>query len=254
MIHAGSQGPVLVLSFNRPERRNAMHPDMLSELLRLFDQAAEDDTVRAVVLAGAGESFCVGADLKWLAGLNDPQEGVRSLVYLHHQTILRMRKLPKPIVAALKGPAAGGGVSFALAADYRCAAPSASFTLAYLRLGLTPDGGVSALLARSVGLARATELLLNNRTLSADEAQTWGLVNEVGPAYTVLRRACEVAEHLAQTAPPALVRTRELLDSAFALPLEGQLEEEAKAIVAAAGSEHFPAALQSFLAKRAVKP
>ena len=169
------------------------------------------------------------------------------LVAAHHAVISAMLDTPVPLIAAVNGATAGGGLSLALAADYRVASSRASFTAAYFRLGLPPDGGTSAFLERAIGASRAMELLLTNRRLSADEACAWGLVNEVVPEDALLDRACEVASRLVQPPGSTLLATRRLLD---ATGLNTQLQRESVAIRTAARQPFFRAAVRAFLEGR----
>jgi 2-(1,2-epoxy-1,2-dihydrophenyl)acetyl-CoA isomerase len=231
-----------VVRLNRPAERNAMVPGLLDELIQALTQAAARSEM-PIVLTGEGAFFCVGADLSWLAGRNDPADGVDELVRVHHRTIQTMFELAVPLIAAVNGPAAGGGLSLALAADCCVAASSATFTTAYFRLGLTPDGGTTALLPRRIGEGRARELLLTNRRLSASEAHAWGLVNEVAPDAELLDRAVASARNLAYVPPETLRQTRQLLDGGA---LREHLELEAEAISAAARREPFQRAIAKF--------
>ncbi len=240
-------GPVRVLTLNRPARRNALVPELLDALGAAL---GEERPARAVVLTGSAPAFCVGADLAWLGAGRDPAEGVARLVAAHHATIRAMLDCPGPIVAAVNGAAAGGGLSLALAADYRVASAAATFTAAYTRLALPPDGGSSAFLARMLGTARAMDLLLRNRTLSAADALAWGLVNEVVEPGTLRARACAVAEELGPVPASTLLATRRLLDAAGSQPVRSQLQQEAVAMREAARSEHFRRALRAFLERR----
>jgi 2-(1,2-epoxy-1,2-dihydrophenyl)acetyl-CoA isomerase len=245
-VHEEIRGEVHVITLDRPERRNAMVPELmeaLAERLRL----AHTEPLRPIVLTGAGPAFCVGADLKWLGTCADPAEGVAQLVARHHAAVLALLSTPVPVVAAVNGPAAGGGLSLALAADYRLAGARATFTAAYFALGLPPDGGNSAFLSRTIGQARTMELLLTNRRLSAGEALDWGLVSEVIPDDRLLERACEVAAGMLRVPAATLLATRRLLDASGAEDLASHLQREALAIRGAARHPHFRAALQAFL-------
>ena len=244
MISTEARGPVDVLVLDRPERRNALVPalaDALAERLREIGA-----TGRPIVLTGAGSAFCVGADLYWLGALDDPAEGVAEMVAAHHAVVSAMLHTPVPIIAAINGPAAGGGLSLALAADYRVASTRATFTAAYFKLGLTPDGGSSLFLVRAIGLGRTMELLLTNRRLLAEEAAVWGLVNEVAPEAHLLEYACQAAERMLALEIPAatLLASRKLLDTTG---LEAQLQRESVAIRTAARQPAFRKALRAFL-------
>lgn len=255
MLSEEARGPVLVLALDRPERRNAMVPALMHALAARL-RAVREGECTAVVLAARGPSFCVGADLKWLATLPSPAEGVAELVAAHHEAIRAVRALPVPLTAAVGGAAAGGGVSLALAGDLCVASPAASFTAAYFALGLPPDGGTSAFLGRTLGAARTMELLLTNRRLSAEAAHALGLVSHVSaPGEDVVQAACRLAEGCG--APPAatLLATRALLDSAVGGGLEAHLEREAEAVQAAARRPAFAASLAAFARQpRATRP
>jgi 2-(1,2-epoxy-1,2-dihydrophenyl)acetyl-CoA isomerase len=196
-------------------------------------------------LSGNGTGFCVGADLNWLSSLHDPAIGVADLVAVHHLAINTIVDMPVPVIAAINGAVAGGGIGLALATDYCIAADHASFTAAYFRLGLTPDGGASTFLERAIGRARTSELLLTNRRLSAQEACAWGLVNEVVASENLLDRAVQFANDLWPVPSYALLQTRMLLD---ATNLRNQLQLESVAIRTAARGEFFRSALKAFIA------
>jgi 2-(1,2-epoxy-1,2-dihydrophenyl)acetyl-CoA isomerase len=216
-----------------------MTPEGMAELTETL--RAPEGT--AFVLAGAGSAFCLGADLKWLGSLADAGQGVAALVHEHHAAVRAILDAPVPVVAAVNGAAAGGGMSLALAADYVVAGPGAGFTAAYFRLGLTPDGGNSAFLTARVGAARAMALLLTNRALRGAEAVEWGLATEL--ADDPLARACEAAEGFAGVPGDTLRTARRLL----APDLEARLDAEEEAVSAAARRPEFSRALAAFLAR-----
>lgn len=243
-----------VLLLNRPERRNAMVPELMAALAHeVRTRGARADT-RALVLGGNGPAFCVGADLKWLGTLPDPAEGIATLVAGHHEVVRAMRQSPVPIAAAVNGAAAGGGMSLALAADCRVAARSATFTAAYFRLGLTPDGGNSTFLVRAIGAARAMTLLLTNRSLSADQAAAWGLVDEVVPMGALMEHAVTFAEHVAGVPAETLLATRRLLDAAATTPILEQLAAEEASMRTFARRPEFSEALARFVQGRPAPP
>ena len=249
MIRTETRDGVEILTLDRPERRNALVPELMAAAAEQLQRCSQRPDLRGIVLTGAGPAFCVGADLKWLAE-GDPGAGVATLVHAYHDVIRAVRAAPAPVIAAVNGAAAGGGMGLALAADYRVASPNATFTAAYFRLGLTPDGGNSAFLVRMIGAARAMELLLTNRSLSAEQASAWGLVGEVVPPESLLDRAREHATGLRRLPPEALLATRRLLDVATTQPLTAQLDAEAEAISTAAQSERFRQAIEAFLGRR----
>jgi 2-(1,2-epoxy-1,2-dihydrophenyl)acetyl-CoA isomerase len=233
---------VTVLQLDRPERRNALVPELVAELTDQLAKVRDDG--RPVVLTGNGRAFCPGADLKWLATRPKPDVAVAELVAMHHAAIAALVDVRSPTVAAINGMVAGGGLGLALAPDYRIAAESATFTAAYFRLGLTPDGGSSAFLERTIGATRAMEMLLTNRMLSARQAMDWGMVNEVVADESLFARAIEFAGDLPPVPPYTLVQTRRLFDMA---QLRHQLQLESVAIRTAARGEEFQSALQAFL-------
>jgi 2-(1,2-epoxy-1,2-dihydrophenyl)acetyl-CoA isomerase len=238
-VHDG----ITVVRLERPEQRNALVPEMAEALVGHLREAGASG--RAVVLTGAGAAFCAGADLKWLAANHDPAQGVAELVAVHHLAIVTLLEMPVPTIAAINGPVAGGGLGLALASDYRIAAPRASFTAAYFRLGLTPDGGSSAFLERLIGGSRTLELLLTNRRLSARDSLDWGLVNEVVDREDVLlERALTFARELAPVPAYGLRATRRLLDTTN---IRNQLQLESVAIRTAARGAWFHDALKAFI-------
>lgn len=241
MIASESRDGVTIVRLDRPDQRNAMVPALLEALIEHLRQASTSG--RPVILTGRGRAFCAGADLKWLATFADPSLGVAELVAAHHLAITTIVDMPVPVVAALNGSVAGGGMGLALAADYCLAAESASFIAAYFRLGLTPDGGASTFLERTIGLVRARELLLTNRRLAAREAYEWGLVNAVVRDDELVDRAVEFATRLEPVPGYALLQTRRLFNAGN---LRNQLQMESVAIRTAAKGEFFRRAVQAF--------
>jgi 2-(1,2-epoxy-1,2-dihydrophenyl)acetyl-CoA isomerase len=242
VISSEERGRVSVVYLDRAERRNALVPALLEELV---------DSLRArgaaggpLVLTARGSTFCPGADLRWMALSSDPAVAVADLVAVHHRAITTLLDLSVPVIAAINGAVAGGGLGLALACDYRIAARRATFTAAYLRLGLTPDGGSSALMTQMVGAARVMDLMLTNRRLGAEEALGWGLVSEVVEDERLLARAVEFAGSLEPMPGYALRQTRRLLDT---VNIRNQLQLESVAIRTAARGAWFRDALKRFL-------
>jgi 2-(1,2-epoxy-1,2-dihydrophenyl)acetyl-CoA isomerase len=204
-----------VVELNRPTQLNALTVAMVEQLGAAAEQAVSDGA-GALVITGRGSAFCAGADLaivdQALAG--DPHRALSPLVAGLHASLLRLRALPVPIVAAVEGPAVGAGFGLALTADLRVLAAGARFIPGYLAIGASPDGGVSYLLTRMVGAARAMSLILQNRAVAADEAVSLGLADTVVDDGGAVGAARGIASRLAGTAPLALLRVRELLDRA----------------------------------------
>lgn len=242
MIRLEHREGVAIVSLDRPERANALAPELLAALSEQLT-AVQRQRV-PLVLTATGRAFCTGADLKWLGTCSDPALAVAELVAVHHAAITALLEMPAPVIAAINGSVAGGGLGLALAADYRIGGASASFTAAYFRLALPPDGGASAFLERTIGVSRAMEMLLTNRTLRADQALAWGMVNEVVPDETLLDRAVAFASGLPRVTSYTLLQTRRLMDMAN---IRNQLQLESVAIRTAARGEDFRRALRDFL-------
>src|SRR5713226_1297129 len=220
-VEVTREGAGLTITLNRPEVLNALNRSVHDGLWRALEQA-QDPTIRAVVLTGAGRGFCVGQDLQeFSAGAGDVTDNLRSN---YHRNVLALRALEKPVIAAVNGPAAGAGMSLALACDVRIAADSASFVPAFVNIGLVPDSGGSWLVRRLLGTARAFEWLTTGRRLGADEAQSWGLANEVVAAGELAHRAQEVANLFAAMPTRAVWQTKRLLDRAETTTFAEQLE------------------------------
>ena len=204
--------------------------------------------MRAVVLTGAGRGFCVGQDLAEL------REGDRDVAALlregWNRHALGLRRLEKPVLAAVNGTAAGAGVSLACACDLRIAADSAVFVPAFINVGLVPDTGGSWLVPRLVGYARAFDWFCSGRRLDAEEALAWGLVSEVVPGDAALARTQERAAELAALPTRAIAMTKRLLEGAAGARLEAQLEREAQLQLAATRTEDFAEGVAAFLEKR----
>ncbi len=226
-------GGVLTITMNRPDRLNALTITMLHELDDAFKQAGEDPAVRAVVLAGAGRGFCPGADLAAVQDYGPDFDFGAALREHYNPLILRMVALPKPIIAAVNGVAAGAGMSLALACDLRIAAESASFLQAFVKIALVPDSGSTWLLSRLVGAGRALELALSGRRLSAQEAYEWGMVNRVVSDEAFAGAVVEMARQYAEAPTAAVGYIKQAMHRAMtstlaeALDLEADLQSQA---------------------------
>jgi 2-(1,2-epoxy-1,2-dihydrophenyl)acetyl-CoA isomerase len=246
-VEIGRDGAVLTITLNRPDVLNAFDAAMHRELAGALEQARAAE-VRAVVITGAGRGFCVGQDLtEFREAPGDIGDRLRTG---YHPNLLAIRALGKPVIAAVNGPAAGAGLSFACACDMRIAADTATFVPAFVSIGLVPDSGGTYFVTRLLGYARAFEWLCSGRRLSAAEAHAWGLVSEVVEAERLAVRAAELAAELAQMPTRAIGMTKRLLDQAGASTLEAQLEREAGAQTAATQTEDFREGVAAFLEKR----
>ena len=219
---------VASVALNRPEKLNAFDSTMHEELYSALDDAATDDGVRCVVLRGEGRGFSAGADL---AGIRENSDGDPDLGEYLRDTYSRLVRLmvsmEKPIVASLHGPVYGAGVGISLACDLRVAARSAKFSVAFIKIGLMPDAGVSFFLPRAVGLGRALEMSLLGDPVEADEALRIGLVNSVVPDDELSEETAALAARLAAMPTAAIGRTKAALYAGFEVDLETALEREA---------------------------
>ena len=248
VLQGRDQG-VLTLTLNRPERLNAATDSLLDALAAGLATAAADDEIRAVVITGAGRAFCSGQDLKDGFERGAAVDIGRELREHYHPVIDGMRSLPKPVIAAVNGPAAGAGFSLALAADLRIAAESATFVQAFVRIGLIPDAGSTYFLPRVVGPARAAELMLLGDVVDAARAQEIGLVSRVVPDAELAATAQDLARRLAG-GPRALAYIKEALALSAHNDLEGQLQVESRLQAAAATTSDFIEGVSAFLEKR----
>lgn len=242
---------VATITLNRQEAANAINLDLAKDLMHVALKCDELPEVRAVIITGTGSTFSVGGDLKSFSeqGSHLPGHLKEVTTYLH-AAISRLTRMDAPVIAAVNGVAAGAGMSLAIAADLVIAAESARFTMAYTRVGLTPDGSASYFLPRIVGLKRALELTLTNRVLSAQEAYELGIVTQVVPDTEVLTQANVTAAQLANGAKTALGAAKRLLHSGWNQTLETQMENEAQTLAKMAQTTEGIEGITAFLEKR----
>ena len=240
---------VTTLTLDRADSLNSLTLGLKSELLQALKSAGRDRAVRAVVITGAGRAFCAGQDLRERMEPDAAPLAVE-LRQRYNPIIIAMRRLEKPIVAAVNGVAAGAGASLAFACDIRLAAPEASFILAFGRVGLVPDSGATWFLPRLVGTAKALEIALTTEPLSAADAERFGLVARIVPADGLLAEAHALAERLAAGAPRAIALTKRALNRAWDATLEEQLEYEADLQGLAGASEDHAEGVAAFVEKR----
>jgi 2-(1,2-epoxy-1,2-dihydrophenyl)acetyl-CoA isomerase len=243
---------VLKITLNRPDKLNALTDAMLQEMHAAFAKAAGDKATRCVLLTGAGKGFCPGQDL---ANVQEMSRGGKPAYGEHIRSnynplILAMTRLPKPIVAAINGVAAGAGMSLAMACDVRIASEKASFLQAFVNIGLVPDSGSTWFLPRLVGRQRALELMLSGRKLSAAEALEWGLVNQVVAPEQLMEEATKVAARYAAAPTYAIGQIKRNIDFAESHSLEETLALEAKSQAECGLSADHQEGMQAFLEKR----
>lgn len=241
-----------IVELNRPERLNAWDLQLGLDLRAALDELAGDDAVRAVMITGVGRAFSSGADLAERRSDGDGEFDLSiRLRERYHPIILGIRAMPKPVVAAVNGPAAGIGCSLALACDLVVAAESSFFMLAFVNIGLVPDGGSTAFLPARVGLTRATEMGLLGERVPASRALEWGLVNRVVPDGELRQTADELVARLAAGPTRSYASLKRLLNRRAYPDLAEQLEAEADAQREMGGTEDFIAGVTAFAQKRA---
>ena len=239
------------ITFNRPERRNAVDLEMFAAFAEAIAESARDSS-RVVVIAGAGDSFCAGLDLSTIAAGDPASLDVAATVReLINPPILRMRALSKPVVAAVHGAAVGIGFSYVLASDVRVASEAATFSQSFVRVGLMPDGGSTYFLPRLVGRARAFELMATGSAVGAEEALRLGLVNRVVAAQELERVVGALAAQLAAAPQPSLARIKGALSRAEQEELAAALEYEAEGQADCFRSPDFQEGVSAFMQKRA---
>ena len=243
---------VATLRLNRPDKGNAIDPDMAADLAEAATQISERADVRAVLIAGSGPNFTVGGDLGVFAETAREQlpNRLRRMIDSYHLAIERLTSIDAPVVAAVRGGAGGGGLGLLYAADIVVAADDARFALGYGALGLTADGGNTWFLPRMVGMRQAQQLFLLNRRLGAQEALAFGLVSRLAPSDAVEAEAAALAANLAVGPTRAYGAVRRLLRQSFETGLSDQLEAEKESIVAASRSDDAREGIAAFVAKR----
>ena len=237
---------VASITLNRPEILNALNLELARDLMNVAMECSGNRDVRAVVLSGAGSAFCAGGDLKSFAAQGErlPAYVTEVATYLH-AAVSYLTRMQAPVIAAVQGSAAGAGMSLACACDLICAGP-----YPYTRIGFTPDGSLTYFLSRAVGMKRALELTLLNRTLSAEEAYHWGIVTSIAPDDSMLAQAEALAKRLAMGPTLAFGTTKRLLHQGWNESLETQMTDETQAISAMAASSDGQEGIAAFLGKR----
>jgi 2-(1,2-epoxy-1,2-dihydrophenyl)acetyl-CoA isomerase len=251
-IDAQLRGAEWRITLARPDSMNAWNRELGEELLDALERAAGDDAIRAVTITGAGRAFSSGADLK--AGFELTAEGrpdlQRRLEELYHPIVARVRRLPKPVLAAVNGPAVGIGCSLALSCDLVVARESAYFLLAFVNIGLVPDGGSSLFVPARAGFTRAAEMALLGERVPARQALAWNLVNRVVADDAFEAEVDALAERLARGPTRAYAGTKQALNAWLFAGMDEQLALEARLQQEMAGSADFAEGVQAFLARR----
>ena len=241
------EGGVLTLTLNRPDVLNGLTDNLLDAVTQACREAADDASVRVVVVTGAGRGFCSGQDLR--AGVASGEANIREHLREHYVPMIRaIRDLEKPVIASVNGVAAGAGMSLALACDFRIACESATFIQAFVRIGLVPDAGSSYFLPRLVGTAKALEMTMLGDTIDSAEAARIGLVNRVVPDEDLASATTELAGRLAH-GPSALGLIKRLIAHSHDNDLDAQLALEEEAQEAASRTQDFAEGVSAFIGK-----
>jgi 2-(1,2-epoxy-1,2-dihydrophenyl)acetyl-CoA isomerase len=252
-VHDG----VGLIQLNRPQKMNAIGALTRKQLGDAIKQVERDDAVRVVVLTGSGRAFCSGADVTEMAqegaGMRTPEDVGNVLRNEYMPMLTRLRTMPKPVIAALNGPAVGIGASYALACDIRIAVPEAYLLEAFVNIGLAPDGGVSWLLPRLAGTGIAYEMFFTGKPLQAADAYRLGVINRLVPAEKLEDEVRELAGQLASQPTGALAAAKRAVTHALESTYEEALEFESYLQEAQAASPEFAEGVRAFLAKRSKK-
>jgi len=243
---------VLKITLNRPEVYNACNEEMLIELQDAFKKAAEDESIRCVILTGAGKAFCSGQDLK---DFNEKKSTFKEAIDKKYNPLVKqIAYLPKPVICAINGVAAGAGISLALACDYRIAVESATLTEVFINIGLVPDSGSSFFLPRLVGYAKAFEMCVTGDKITATEAKEIGLVNKLVSGNSILMKSAEItARNFASRPTKAIGMIKNILNRSFETSLDEILEIESSNQDIAGNTEDFKEGIAAFLEKRKAK-
>ncbi len=249
-VHDG----VGLIQLNRPEKMNAIGALTRRQLGDAIKQVERDEAVRVVVLTGSGRAFCSGADVAEMAqgaGMRTPEDMGNVLRNEHMPMLTRLRTMPKPVIAAMNGPAVGIGASYALACDIRIATPEAYLLEAFVNIGLAPDGAVSWLLPRLAGTGIAYEMFFTGKPLAAVDAHRLGIINRLVPAHRLEAEVRELAQHLVSQPRQAMAAAKRAVNHALESSYEEALEFESYLQEAQAASPEFAERVQAFMARRA---
>ncbi len=253
-VNLSAADGVATVQLDRPEVLNAWNKRFAEDLLAALHEVRRDESVRAVVIEGAGRAFSSGADLRDAGGGESTPDGrpdvYRTLTERYHPIMIAIREMPKPVIASVRGPAVGIGCSLALCCDLIIAAQSAYLLLAFVNIGLVPDGGSSLFVPTRIGMARATELMMLGERLGAQQALQWGLINRVVPDERLAEETAALAARLAAGPTRSYAGTKRQLNSWLYSRMEEQLELEAQIQREMSASEDFLEGAMAFVEKR----
>ncbi len=245
-------GHVVTIIMNRPDSYNALDPEIAGEIIEALEMCRSEPDVRAVVLTGSGKAFCSGGDIKYFQKYadSDPGEPVRRLLEPLHRIVMDIRRMPKPVLAAINGAVSGAGMSLAFSCDLRIASAGAKFKQAYTSLGLAPDVGWSLWTGLLAGFSKASEMIFLDPVYDAEQALAMGLVHRVVAPGELMEAAGRWAVQLASGATRSFAIAKADLNHAFLTLLERQLEVERQGVLSASLTEDYQEGLEAFTAKR----
>lgn len=242
---------IAIVKINRPEAYNSLDLETINRLEQAFLAYSIDDSIKGVVLTGVGKAFCAGGDLKWIwTHKENYGDAFYQLATIYHHVIVEIRRMPKPVVAAINGFAAGGGFSMALACDFRIMESSAILRQAYTSNGLSIDGGGTFTLPRMVGMAKAMEIAVFDPIIPADKALEWGLVTEVVEDGQGLDAAIELVKHIGSGSLHSFAASKALIYDSFSNSLEAQLELERRLLRRCGDHPNGQEGVRAFVEKR----
>lgn len=250
-IELKREGNVAIVTLNRPDKLNAMTDAMYNRMTELLTGFQTDDSVRAVIVTGAGRAFCSGSDVTTMVNTN--LVAGRARMQTRHHMINALANLEKPVIAAVRGAAVGIGFSIAMACDLIIAADNAKFSQIFKKIGLIPDGGSIFFLTQRIGIARAKELVYTARMLPAEEAREWGIINRVVPDAELESNTLALAQELAGSATFALALAKKMFQAMYVPTLETHLEQENLCQGTAKLTEDHLEGVAAFKEKRAAK-
>lgn len=250
-LKATRQEGTLILTLSNPGKRNALHPDMAAAAIEALATVERDDTMRAVILTGADHYFCAGGDLHRLIENRAQSKSIQAAsIDQLHGWIEAIRACPKPVIAAIDGGAAGAGFSLALACDLIVASRSAQFTMSYVNVGLTPDGGGSWFLSQALPRALTTELLMSGKPISAERLHQLGVINQLADDGSALEAALQLTDQLARKSPHAIEGIKNLLREVPSATLPDHLQAEKHCFVDSLHHRDANEGINAFLDKR----
>ena len=249
MIQFEKIGAIGKITLNRPDKYNAFIRDMALELQKILDECNSDKTIRCIFISGSGKAFCAGQDLKEAIDPNGPT--IEEIVRQHYNPVIKkIREIEKPIIAAVNGVAAGAGANIALACDIVVAAKSASFIQAFSKIGLIPDSGGTYFLPRLIGIQKAAALMMTGEAVSAEKAETLGMIYAVYEDSEFETSAMKLADTISSMPTKGLGYTKKLLSQTFNNSLEEQLSLEAETQALSASSKDHQEGIKAFMEKR----